>query len=213
MKRATKKIKRIDLNPEQLEALLEQIRERLEPEQYEIVQAVFSMVRLLSQAIEQKGTSIRRLLKMMFGSGSERTRTVLNQALEAAGVDADETPADPGAPCAEQTEADKKPKPGHGRNGAIQYTGAQRIPVALTSPCPGQRCPECGKGKLYPQAEPAPMVRVVGQAPLQASIHELERARCGLCGKVLRRRRPPRPADPSMTRAPGPWWPWPRTQV
>ena len=59
------------------------------------------------------------------------------------------------------------------------------MPVALTSPRPGQRCPECLKGRLYPQAEPAVIVRVTGQAPLQASIHELERVRCGLCGKVF----------------------------
>ena len=177
--------KRIDLTLEQLEALLAEIKERLEPEQFEIVHAMAETIRLLSQAVEQKSTSIARLLKMMFGSGSEKTRQVLDQVLQAAGVDGDDTPADPGTPNTERAAADNKPKPGHGRNGAAKYTGATRIPVALASPRPGQRCPQCGKGKLYPLSEPSQILRVVGQAPLQARIHELERVRCGLCGKVF----------------------------
>ena len=185
MKLPADRIKRIELTPEQLDALLEQIRERLEPEQYEIVQAVFSMVRLLSQAVEQKSTSIGRLLKMMFGSGSEKTRKVLEQVLEAAAAEHNDKPADSDTTHTQSTETKKDPKPGHGRNGAAQYTGAQRIKVALTSPRPGERCPQCGKGKLYAQTEPAVIVRVVGQAPLQARIHELERVRCNLCGKVF----------------------------
>jgi transposase len=177
---------RIELTLEQLEALLAEIKERLEPEQFEIVQAMAETIRLLSQAVEQKSTSIARLLKMMFGSGSEKTRQVLDQVLQAAGVDGDDKSADPGEQStAPAGAADKKPKPGHGRNGAAQYRGAQRIAVALASPRPGQHCPQCGKGTLYPLSEPSRILRVVGQAPLQARIYELERARCGLCGKVF----------------------------
>jgi hypothetical protein len=43
---------RIELTLEQLEALLAEIKERLEPEQFEIVQAMAETIRLLSQAVE-----------------------------------------------------------------------------------------------------------------------------------------------------------------
>ena len=204
MKPASEQVKRLDLSPADLDALEQRLRERLEAEDYAIVQAMIKMIRLLSQAVEQKSTSIARLLKMMFGSGSEKTRQVLDQVLEAAGVGGEDKPAGPGEhSTAPAGAADKKSKPGHGRNGAAQYTGAQRIAVALAAPRPGQRCPQCGKGKLYPMNEPALIVRVVGQAPLQARIHELERARCGLCGKVFTAAAPPEARGPKYDESAG----------
>ena len=42
----------------------------------------------------------------------------------------------------------------------------------------GDICPECEKGKVYTQKEPKALVRVIGQAPLTATVYELERLRC-----------------------------------
>src|SRR5207253_8112559 len=41
------------------------------------------------------------------------------------------------------------------------------------------------EGKVYEQKEPALRIRVVGQAPLAATVYELERLRCNLCGEVF----------------------------
>ena len=41
------------------------------------------------------------------------------------------------------------------------------------------------KGKVYPQKEPRTLVRIVGQAPLAATVYELDRLRCNLCGEVF----------------------------
>src|SRR5207245_7289815 len=60
--------------------------------------------------------------------------------------------------------------------------GARKVNVAQPKLKPGDRCAECGKGKLYPLKEPGVRVRIVGQAPIQASVYELERMRCNLCG-------------------------------
>ena len=38
---------------------------------------------------------------------------------------------------------------------------------------------------MYVQKVPARLVRIVGQAPLQATVYELERLRCNLCGQVF----------------------------
>ena len=38
---------------------------------------------------------------------------------------------------------------------------------------------------MYVQKEPKPLIRIVGQAPIQATVYELERLRCNLCGQVF----------------------------
>ena len=50
---------------------------------------------------------------------------------------------------------------------------------------PGDRCPECPKGRLYELSNPGIVIRVKGQPPLQATIYELQKYRCNLCGAVF----------------------------
>jgi hypothetical protein len=47
-------------------------------------------------------------------------------------------------------------------------------------------CPECEKGKVYRLQKPRTLVRIQGQAPLRATVYELESLRCNLCGQVFR---------------------------
>ena len=83
-----------------------------------------------------------------------------------------------------QKQTKEKPK-GHGRNGASSYTGAKKVAVAHPTMHAGEPCPGCIKGKVYPQKEPRVLVRVAGQAPLAATVYELDRLRCNLCGEVF----------------------------
>jgi len=84
------------------------------------------------------------------------------------------------------SEAGEKPRsPGHGRNGAAAFTGARKLVIPHASLQPGTLCPACEKGKVYRQKEPKPLVRLVGQAPLAATVYELERFRCNACGQVF----------------------------
>jgi transposase len=48
-------------------------------------------------------------------------------------------------------------------------------------PCPDAAC----RGKVYPQREPGVLVRIQGQAPIAATVYELEKLRCNLCGDVF----------------------------
>jgi hypothetical protein len=50
----------------------------------------------------------------------------------------------------------------------------------------GDRCLECGKGNK----EPKVLVRIVGQAPLAATVYSLERLRRGACGQVFTAQEP-----------------------
>ncbi len=54
----------------------------------------------------------------------------------------------------------------------------------------GNRCPDCGRGNVYEQKEPKALVRIVGQAPLAATVYELERLRCNACGQVFTAQEP-----------------------
>ena len=80
---------------------------------------------------------------------------------------------------------------GHGRNGANAYRGAEKVARSRTrSLHSGDRCPECGRGNVYEQKEPKALVRIVGQAPLAATVYELERLRCNACGQVFTAQEP-----------------------
>jgi transposase len=74
---------------------------------------------------------------------------------------------------------------GHGRNPAAAFRGAHKVAVTHPTLHSGDSCPECRRGKLYHQKEPATLVRFVGHAPLEATVFEMERLRCNACGEVF----------------------------
>ena len=88
------------------------------------------------------------------------------------------------------SDANAPKKPGHGRNGAEAFDGARKVPVAHQNLKHGERCPDCGKGNVYGQKEPKVLVRIIGQAPLAATVYSLERLRCGACGQVFTAQEP-----------------------
>jgi hypothetical protein len=87
-------------------------------------------------------------------------------------------------------DANTPKKPGHGRHGAEAFDGAKKVPVAHQNLKHGERCPDCGKGNVYGQKEPKVLVRIIGQAPLAATVYSLERLRCGACGQVFTAQEP-----------------------
>jgi len=91
----------------------------------------------------------------------------------------------PDAAPAGKPDSNQSAPAGHGRNGAAAFTGANRVAVAHATLHSGDKCPECLRGKVYRQKEPATLVRFVGHAPLEATVFELERLRCNACGEVF----------------------------
>ena len=85
----------------------------------------------------------------------------------------------------EPAEENAPPPAGHGRNSAAAFTGAGKVEIPHQNLKHGDRCPECGQGNVYVQKEPRVLVRIVGQAPLAATVYSLERLRCGACGQVF----------------------------
>src|ERR1700735_3319445 len=89
-----------------------------------------------------------------------------------------------------------------GRNGAAAFTGANRVAVAHATLHSGDLCPECRRGKVYCQKEPATLVRFVGHAPLEATVFEMERLRCNGCGQIFKADEP-NAAGPAKYRGTG----------
>jgi transposase len=171
---------------EELEKVLERaLKEPLDQEGYAKLKASLETLGYLIQLVENKDTTIHRLRQMLFGSSTEKT----SQVLPAEGVarQAGNPTVNQKVPTEKTSEEKSK---GHGRNGAEAYSGAEKVQVAHESLKPGDRCPHCQKGKVYHQAQPGVLVRVVGQAALKATVYELEKLRCNLCTDVFTAKSP-----------------------
>jgi transposase len=163
----------LDVSCEELEAWLEQARrEPLREEGYEKLKAAVRTLAYVTELLEKQKTSLAELRDLLCPATTEKTAKVLAEA----GIEAD----------GKQPEPVPKPAaPGHGRNGAAAYTGARRVPVPHETLHTGDSCPTGCGGKVYPQREPGVLVRIRGQAPLAATVYELEKLRCNLCGEVF----------------------------
>src|SRR6202790_1403287 len=89
-----------------------------------------------------------------------------------------------------QPDNNATPPPGHGRNGAEAFGGAQKVDIKHQKLTHGDCCPACGKGNVYGQKETKGVVGIGGQAPLAATVYSLERLRCGACGQVFTAQEP-----------------------
>jgi transposase len=167
----------IEVNFEELKALKERARQGpLGEEDCQKLEAAIQALSRLIEMIGDKDTTISSLRALLSKPSTEKTSKVLEQAgLAATSKDSSSPPA----------SASAEPKPGHGRNAAAAYREARHIPVMHAGLTPGDRCPRCLKEKVYRQKHPALRIRVLGQAPIEATVYELERLRCNLCGDVF----------------------------
>jgi hypothetical protein len=148
----------------------------------ELIRAVFQSYAYMTDLVEDKNTSIRRLRQLLFGARTEKTDAVVPRSEGEVGDDQLNAPDEF---TSEPDEADTTSPQDHGRNGADAYRGAEQIDVPHESLRAGDACPECEQGKVYEVACPGVLVRIVGQAPLHAKVYQLQKLRCHLCGKVF----------------------------
>ena len=162
----------IDIGMEELEALVDGARHQpLNDDAHRKLRGAVETLGAMARLLADKDATLRQLRQMLLKPATtEKTRVVL----ERAGV----------KPEPDETAKPKKKRKGHGRKPASAYEAAEKVNVAHPTLKPGDSCPECLKGKVYPLKEPAVRVRIVGQAPVTATIYQLERLRCGLCQQV-----------------------------
>ena len=171
------KPERLDVTSEELEAILEGVRAPLGEVSYQKLQAAIHTLSYVTELLETREATLEKLRRLLCHSSTEKTGKVLKQA----GIEIDDQKHKPPG---EHTPKSKAP--GHGRNSAAAYRGARKVEVPHGSLKAGDLCPDgrCG-GKVYPQREPGVLVRIKGQAPIAATVYELEKLRCNLCGDVF----------------------------
>ena len=168
----------IELRFDELGAIVERTKAALSADDHAKLKAAMDTLAFVTAELATKQTSLDRLRRLLFGTKTEKTRTIVGPRPGA---------PDPGAPAgaAAAPPAPAPPPPGHGRLGAAAYTGAGPVTIPHPALHRGDGCPGCTTGKIYPLAEPATLVRITGMAPLGATVYACERWRCNLCGEVF----------------------------
>jgi transposase len=178
----------VEVDGTRLEEVLRRVEQSLDEKDAALVRAVFESYAYVSDLVEDKNTSIRRLRQLFFGARTEKTEAMVGPKREtsdagsprAAVADTDVTCGDVNRDETDEAAASN----GHGRNGADAYTGAARIEVRHPSLTVGDACPACSQGTVYDKASGV-LVRITGQPPLAAKVYQLQKLRCNLCGQVF----------------------------
>jgi hypothetical protein len=166
---------RIELTVQQVQALIDRGQQRSFAEQdYPIVVTILRNYFTLDYAHQEKSHTIIRLLNRFFGHRTEKSREVLKNASP------EQELPNPSTSPGKDTPGEK-PK-GHGRNGASAYQGAQK--VCVPHGCyQGRPCLSVSR-QAYPFGALGVEVRMAVGTP-DATVYELEKLRCNLCGKVF----------------------------
>jgi transposase len=150
-----------------------------------ILKASVDTLIVLRHVYEGKITSIKRLLRMLFGASTEKTNNVLKENSEPIDSGTNSS-ADESTESSETTgEKVKKKQKGHGRNGAYKFPGAKRIAIPHEKLQHGDRCPYCEKGNVYKKKFPGTIIHFEARPPIEATIYEPEKLRCNTCGKTF----------------------------
>jgi len=178
----------VEVDSDRLEEVLRRAEQSLDEKDAELIRAVFESYAYVTDLVEDKNTTIRRLRQLFFGARTEKTEAVVGPKAGASEGTASPDVAAGSEPAAGEgttnvSDAAVVPK-GHGRNGAEAYRGAQQVDVAHPSLRAGDACPACGEGTVYEKA-PGVLVRITGQPPLAATVYQLQKLRCHLCGQVF----------------------------
>lgn len=156
----------LSLTEDELDELIKRVETgSLQQGDADIIRAMVDAVKVLSQSVNDKAVSIKRLLGMVFGSKTEKKAIVTNKKGTA-------------GTC-------KKKKKGHGKRSADDFTGANKVAVAHDTLTHKDPCPLCLKGIVYRQKKPGVVIHFTGHAPIKATVYETEKLRCNLCGEVF----------------------------
>ena len=170
---------------EELDELLALASKTFPARQYQLLEGVLATFVYVMLKLQNAKTSIRRFQRMLFGHRTEHKRNVLERAaVDPAVQDVAESALAPPVLVPEPTLPQRPPRPGHGRNAAQAYSGAPIVECEHPELESGDRCPQCDKGRVY-DSPPKSLVKVVGQAPLGATVYRVQRLRCRLCDTVF----------------------------
>lgn len=186
----------VRLNQEEGEALIERLeRNALTSADRRVLVQLIRLYFWRLFALQEARFSLKRLRRVLFGDKRKKRQTGSggdsSEPGQGGGVSA--TPgggeSHPGSASSGQGAAGAH-RPGHGRQGAEAYVGAERVACRHETLAVGERCPVCGRGRLY-RLPAGVEIRLDGNALLSAIRYELEKLRCSACGEVFTASLPP----------------------
>lgn len=210
----------VNVDRKALESALERAQALLPPNDFDLFRGAVDTLAQVTQLLRKRNTTLARLRRLFGLAGTEKTPRGEGPAEMTEPSPPAGEPASGGGPAAQpspsgdaghdgatatapeagplgaQATPDTRPTPpakkkrkGHGRVAAADYLAAEHISVPHASLRLGDRCPRCEGGNLY-GVKPAPILRLVGQAPLAATCWDCERLRCATCGSLYTARAP-----------------------
>jgi transposase len=185
-----KRPEEVTLSREDGEALITRLeRDALTAEDRRVLVKVLTFYFWLLFALREAKLSLKRLKTLVFGEKAKKREPPGSGGAAGGGGGKGGTgaAADPrerqSAGERGQAEAGER-RPGHGRQSAAVYRETQRVECRHEELAVGERCPACGRGRLYRLPAGIEM-RLDGNALLSAVRYELEKLRCSACGQVF----------------------------
>jgi transposase len=186
-----KRPEEVTLSREEGEALIERIeRKALSAEDRRVLVKVLTFYFWLLFALREAKLSLKRLKARVFGEKPKKRDPSPSGRTPGGGGGAGGTAAktEPSGGVQGATPAvppEEKPRPpGQGRHGADVYHAAQTVACRHDELAVGERCPACGRGRLY-RLPPGVEMRLDGNALLAAVRYELEKLRCSAGGQIF----------------------------
>src|SRR4030042_6128372 len=206
------KTKVIELSQEEAQRLLRDIKGKVSEDDYKLLEGLVNTIDVLNSALKEKKISISRL-RSLFGIKTEKSSRILKdsdlnpmeermEGYPEAGEsgrkkdwDADYNPTDHDQPdinppdynpmVSRGMSLNEKKAKGHGRNGSKSFIGMGKVFIPHEELKPGDICPECEKGKIYDTKRPGVIISIHGSSPIDGTVHELQKLRCGLCCELF----------------------------
>jgi transposase len=176
----------INLSCQDGEALLKRLQgDALTAQDRRVLEQVLRWYFWLLFALQETRLSLKRLRALVFGE-KPKTRKAPPTDPSSTPLESDGEASAAGGPKAQGDHAPAVTvdRPGHGRWGAQVYRGASHVECRHAELAVGERCPVCGRGRLY-RVAPGVDVRLDGHALLSAVRYVLEKFRCSACGQVF----------------------------
>ena len=180
----------VQLSREEGEALIKRIeRNALSAEDRRLLVKLLTFYFWLLFALREAKLSLKRLKALVFGEKPKKPKPPTSGGAAGGGSPSERetqtsvlqnVSSSTSSPSPEQ----KAPRPGHGRQGAEVYRAAQTVACRHEQLGVGERCPACGRGRLY-RLPPGVEMRLDGNALLSAVRYELEKVRCSACGQIF----------------------------
>jgi len=180
----------VQLSREEGEALIARIeRNALSAEDRQLLVKVLTFYFWLLFALREAKLSLKRLKALVFGEKPKKPKPPSSGGAAGGGNQDEREPPtnasqDGSSAVASPTPEKKALPPGHGRHGADVYRAVQVVECRPEDLAVGERCPACGRGRLY-RVLPGVEMRLDGNALLSAVRYELEKLRCSACGQLF----------------------------